>query len=1331
MFEKLTKFSLLLITTLLISCGGGGGSSATTSVPEDIITWTNGIYDPWRLTSESVVTNDLLCTVDIYNRDVWWEKNINGIPTGIKGALIRTETQERNEECTTPIQGVEPIIESDPILEPSPEVMLLTTVDTDSTAVESITGSSSVTTISTIEDKVSTDANGNTITKKYRIYIDTITTPIITTTTITTTQTKTFSDGTITNEIIGITTTSDIDNLVATTTREELIDTVITPNVVSTSDDEATTSSAMDSNPVVSTAYVDEVRTSTDISSNTVLNTYRIYTDTSTITTTTVTTIITTRVTTWSDSSTTSEVIGTSNSSSTNDTVTITNREEIISTTLTPNIASTADNDVVTISTFNGTAIVTTIPTTEDRTSTNSNGSTVVKTYTIYTDASTTPVTTTTTVTTTRTTTWTDGSTTSEVIGTSTSTASNDTVTVATREELTNTVVTINAVSTSDSDSVSSTTSNGVVDKVTTSTTEDRTSTDADGSAVVKSYTIYTDTTTTPVTTAITVTTTRTTTWTDSSTTNEVIGTSTTNSTEFVESVDVREELTNTVVTPNVASTSTVYKNERTASTESELISELYGTNSDTITVGTDANGVPIQQAVTLYYYSWHRNMQSTTLKDEYTRTTYTDGSVVDTLVAVDVETTVSPVKTYLLDPWGGQKTTTQRVPVGETFIGNPVAPDSSSGSSGVYTYAQRSANHNTDNYNTDAYYNSDYLGAPTNVASNNPTDFETTEAENGAVLVTYANHAYARGWTGKGSTALILDTGIDQDHPEFTGKVKYLWGAGYSTPYEDENGHGTHVAGIVSANKDDVGIHGVAFDTDLAIAKIGEANGISLSGARSALNWAKQYDDIVVANLSANTNYSSSYKNAMTNKGNGVFTNDHAIYGGANYYNLTTAKSWKDVIPDELVLVVAAGNSSNDYVQNPATFASATDANGDLELDGRMLVAGNWNTSTQTIDGAKSGHVCKDYTTQCNDTYKTSDFYILAPGTNINSTYNDGGYKKMSGTSMAAPVVTAGVSIVHQMWPYMKGKNIAQVLLQTANKDLSNYSVTTHGQGLLDLDKATQPVGELGISLTGRTGTTATISGGMSISGVDDDVIASLSSVSAIDDFDRDFKVDLTSMIKQNNNLMPLQDAYKKGDSWGAMLSNLDVKTLDDFSIGLNNKERFLIGYSQLIAGTALELNLNYSKNKTNPWVDVSGVWGNVNSVSTIDSNLTWTNDNFWMQGGVMAINTDLTSGLLSDISNLYSVYATTGWEEDNWRIYAGTKPKLIKGDIEFNLPSNVDENGVMHYSKHKTQVKNETTSFVGGSWHKEMNDYSLMTDGIVDSSGEHHTSIVINKKF
>ena len=1219
MFEKLTKFSLLLVAILLVSCGGGGGGGSTTTInttSEDIITWTNGIYDPWRLTSENIITNDPFCTVDVYSRDVWREKNINGIPVGIKGALIRTETQERNEDCTTPIQEPESIV--------NPEPTIVSVADTDSTTTESSTGSSETTTSSMIEDRTTTDANGSSVTKTYTIYTDTTTTPVTTTTTVITTRVTTYSNDSITSEIINTTSNSTTENTVSMTTREELTATEVTANIISTDD-------------------VEEIITSTT----------------------------------------------------------------------------------------NNTPVVITTSIYEDRVTTDSSGNTVTKTYNIYTDTRTTPYADITTTTTTRNTIWTDGTTSSEVINTDQTVSNEDVILVTTREDLINTVITPNIVSTTDSKSTSATTESSSPTTVTTNKTEDRISVDTNGSTVTKTYTIYTDTLTTPVTTTTIVTTTRTTLWTDNSTTSEVVSVISSNNTENTIAISTHEELTDAMVTPNVASTLTIYKNERSTSTESELISELYGINSDTITVGTDANGSPIQQAVTLYYYSWHRNVQSTTLKDKYTRTTYTDGSVVDVLVTADIETIISPVKTYLLDPWGGKKTTTQRVPVGETFIGNPVAPDSSSGSSGVYTYAQRSSNHDTNDYNTGTYYNSDYLGTPTNVASNNPINFETTEAENGAVLVTYANHAYARGWTGKGSTALIMDTGIDQDHPEFTGKVKYLWDAGYTTPYEDENGHGSHVAGIVSANKDGVGIHGIAYNTNLAIAKIGEANGISLSGAKQALNWAKQYDDIVVANLSANTNYSASYKDAMTDQGNGVFTNSHAIYGGSNYYNLENPTTWKDVIPDELVLVVSAGNTDLGYVQNPATFASAVGSNNNLELNGRMLIAGNWNTSTQTIDGAKSGHVCKDYTTQCNDTYKTSDFYILAPGTNVNSVNNGGGYVRMSGTSQAAPVITGGVAIVHQLWPYMKGSNIAQLLLQTANKDLSNYSITTHGQGLLDLDKATQPVGGLGISLTGRIGETTSISGGLSISGIDDSVIASLSSISAIDDFDRDFKVDLTSLINQNNNLMPLQSTYKKGDSWGAMLSNLDIKALGNFSIGLKSKEHFLIGHNKSIIDTSLELNLNYSKNQANPWVYVSGVWGSVDSNSTIDSNLTWANDNFWIQGGVMAANTDLTTGLVSDIDGLYSVYATAGWEEDNWKIYAGTKPKLIKGDIEFNLPSNVDENGVMYYSKHKTQVKNETTSFVGGSWHKEMNDYSLTADSIVDSSDEHHTSIVINKKF
>jgi hypothetical protein len=96
-----------------------------------------------------------------------------------------------------------------------------------------------------------------------------------------------------------------------------------------------------------------------------------------------------------------------------------------------------------------------------------------------------------------------------------------------------------------------------------------------------------------------------------------------------------------------------------------------------------------------------------------------------------------------------------------------------------------------------------------------------------------------------------------------------------------------------------------------------------------------------------------------------------------------------------------------------------------------------------------------------------------------------------------------------------------------------------------------------------------------------------------------------------------------------------------------------------------------------------------------------------------------------VSDIDNLYSVYTTMGWEEDSWRIYAGTKPKLVKGDIEFNIPRGVDSNGVMHYKKQKNQVKNDTTSFVGGSWQQDINGYSLITNGVVDTDSSHFLSV------
>jgi len=148
-----------------------------------------------------------------------------------------------------------------------------------------------------------------------------------------------------------------------------------------------------------------------------------------------------------------------------------------------------------------------------------------------------------------------------------------------------------------------------------------------------------------------------------------------------------------------------------------------------------------------------------------------------------------------------------------------------------------------------------------------------------------------------------------------------------------------------------------------------------------------------------------------------------------------------------------------------------------------------------------------------CQDKYKAWDFYLLAPGTTIYSTVptavNKLGYSTMTGTSMAAPTISGGVALIRQMWPQMTGSNIVKLLLVTANKNLPGYNVYTMGQGMMDLDRATRPVGTLGVPTTGRLS-------GMKLAGAQPLLVTGsgsastgrLGNVMIVDDFERDFYI-------------------------------------------------------------------------------------------------------------------------------------------------------------------------------------------------------------------------------
>ena len=336
------------------------------------------------------------------------------------------------------------------------------------------------------------------------------------------------------------------------------------------------------------------------------------------------------------------------------------------------------------------------------------------------------------------------------------------------------------------------------------------------------------------------------------------------------------------------------------------------------------------------------------------------------------------------------------------------------------------------------------------------------------------ASTAYARGYTGKGSIIAVLDSGIDISNEDFkNGKILFVKDFSNSGSIIDKVGHGTHVAGIAAGARNGLGIHGVAFDANLIIGKV-TANGfVTVNSLIPAVQWAAGNKADVI-NLSINFKLTQSSINAqLVSPGvyKTAYTNTANLPGGMN------AQQWASALSGETVLVVAAGNDNTPWSGGISQLAAVTDSKGNLLLGGKMIIAGNWNSQTNKSVGPNNNgaaQLCMVMVgTTCQDKYKVSDFYLLAPGTGITSsvptTVNKSGLSTMSGTSMAAPAVSGGVAIVHQMWPQMTGANVVRLLLVTANKNLPGYSVTTMGQGMMDLDRATRPVGAVGIPTTGR----------------------------------------------------------------------------------------------------------------------------------------------------------------------------------------------------------------------------------------------------------------------
>lgn len=284
-----------------------------------------------------------------------------------------------------------------------------------------------------------------------------------------------------------------------------------------------------------------------------------------------------------------------------------------------------------------------------------------------------------------------------------------------------------------------------------------------------------------------------------------------------------------------------------------------------------------------------------------------------------------------------------------------------------------------------------------------------------GAGVVRIGADAVWADYTGTGVGVAIIDTGLDGDHADLAGNIgdgaNCLAGC-VPGNWQDDNGHGTHVGGIVAALDNDIDVVGVAPGATLHPVKVLDAGGSgTLSTVMAGIEWAATHGGIQVANLSLG--------------GPGNCATDAPAMQGAIDAAVAAGVS----------VVVAAGNDRNLEIsgQIPAGCAGVIAVASTTAEDGqnncKRLPAGIPAdvASFFTSDGAGVTVSAPGEAREDNNcaTIQPVGILSLALG---------GGTTRLYGTSMAAPHVAGVAALMHDANPALSPADTAAILGSTAD---------------------------------------------------------------------------------------------------------------------------------------------------------------------------------------------------------------------------------------------------------------------------------------------------------
>jgi subtilisin family serine protease len=264
----------------------------------------------------------------------------------------------------------------------------------------------------------------------------------------------------------------------------------------------------------------------------------------------------------------------------------------------------------------------------------------------------------------------------------------------------------------------------------------------------------------------------------------------------------------------------------------------------------------------------------------------------------------------------------------------------------------------------------------------------------------------------GAGVTVAVIDSGARLDHPDLApniwtnfdevpgnrvdddanGYVDDVHGVDLTTrrrgeqDLSDGNGHGTHVAGIIGAAANRRGVVGVAFKARLMIIKVLDANGAGTTGA-----------------VAEGIRYAAANGARIINLSLGGPTRDEALERAV------------EVAGEANVLLVCSAGNLNRNVDRDPSYPVA------LPARNLIGVAATEPERGRTLGGFSN--------------YGRNTIALAAPGVNVLSSANDGGYVVKSGTSMAAPHAAGVAALMAAMRTDLTAAELRAQLIQSASR--------------------------------------------------------------------------------------------------------------------------------------------------------------------------------------------------------------------------------------------------------------------------------------------------------